>query len=68
MLFDANKNDALEKLKTYHTFITQYIKNRKTKIKVIALRVTPQPSPDMTKVLNEVRKWAEDLQYEFLKF
>ena len=68
MLFDANKKDALEKLQTYHTFITQYIKNRKTKIKVIALRVTPQPSPYMTKVLNEVRKWAEDQAYEFLKF
>ena len=68
ILFDANKNGALEKLQTYHTFISQYIKNRKIKIKVIALRVPPQPSADMTKLLNEVRQWTDKVEYDFLKF
>ena len=60
--------DALKKLKDYNQFIEQYNKNRKIKLKVIALRVSPQPSPEMQKVLDEVKKWTEEIKIEFLKF
>lgn len=44
-----------------------YIKNDKAIIKVIALRVSSKPSPEMTKVLNDVKVWAENLGFGFLE-
>ena len=55
ILFDANKADSLEKTKAYYDFIVTYNKSDKTIIKVIALRVTPNPSNEMKKTISEVK-------------
>ena len=47
--------------------MNNYTFNEKTIIKVIALRVIPKPSPEMTKILNDVRAWAENHKFGFLE-
>ena len=37
-------------------------------MQVIALRVNPNPSPSMIKVINDVEEWAVDSRLRFTKF
>ena len=42
--------------------------NEKTIIKVIALRVSPNPSKEMKENLTAVKSWTETHKVEFLEF
>ena len=68
ILFDANKTDSPEKIKTYYDFVVTYNKSDKTIIKLIALGVTTNPSQEMKKTLSEVKSWAEVHRLSIIEF